>query len=275
MAGHIAIGTVYARAWSLFRQRFVILVLLNLLQTLSLGIGLFLHDLLALVSLYPTAPYYYFLYTHPAGLFGVPVAGGILFLLASMSMVMVMNRDRLGGGFWSRLLRRFVPALLAVTLCFSALALIFYGWGSLIDSVSRAFSSMTVIIGISLVALVLLIVVSALLFATLPAVTLERGGPLRAIRRSVFLTTGQRWRIGAIILTLILALLVALMVLRIAAPMIGNGLGLYDPMTLAAALSIVSGLFLLCLTLVITAAYQQMVRVKDGISVEDAGKIFE
>jgi hypothetical protein len=41
------------------------------------------------------------------------------------------------------------------------------------------------------------------------------------------------------------------------------------------AVGVVLTLFLLALTLVITAAYHQMVRLKDGVSAEEVGVVFE
>lgn len=277
MTEHIAIGAVYARAWELFRRRFVVLILLNLLQIAGLIVSLFLRDFIALTYFFSKYPSYYFLFVHPASLIGLPIAGSTLFLLASMSMVLVTGRDRFHGGhgFWRSLLRRFVPALLAVILWFVALALIHYGWRLVIGSVSQTFPSVTMRVGLSLAWLVLQTAISTFFFAALPAATLEQGGPLRAIRRNLSLTAGQRWRIGAIILMLILALVLILAILLTAIRLIGFGLSLYDFKILFVVFLIALSLIMLCLTLVITAAYQQMARLKDGISTEEAAKIFE
>ncbi|MGJ4858846.1 hypothetical protein AB4037_21675 [Labrys sp. KB_33_2] len=277
MTEHIAIGAVYARAWVLFRQRFIWLILLNVLQTVGVSIGLFLREFFLAASVSPNAPSYYVLAIHPAGAYGLPVAAGALFLFASMGMVLVMDEGRTTrtSSAWGSLLRRFVPVLLAVVLCFAALGFILYGWVTLMESLSRYFASRILLLGLSLATLVLLITVSALLFATLPAAVLERGGPFKAIRRSFSLTAGQRWRIAAIIMLLLLGLVIAFMIMRIIAPPLGATLGLSSSTTVAIAIWLAYDLFLLMLSLLVMAAYQQMVRLKDGISAEDAGKVFE
>lgn len=278
MPSHILIGVVFGQAWALFRRRFILLLLLGLLQGGSLFLALFWRDLYYNFHLHQISDVYAYLASQPYADEVILAAGLILLLFAGTAMVLLTHQQPTGsaGRFWRLMMQRFLPVLIASVLCFALIGLVFYGWFRLTLQIMRGPFSQMILIGVTGATALLLIAFASLVFVTLPAAALEAGGPLRAIRRSLTLTSGQRWRLGAIMLILFAGLVLTL-ILSFAGLQTSAlaTLGLQPIQYGLIVIGLLATLFLLILTLVITAAYHQMVRLKDGVRAEDVGVVFE
>jgi hypothetical protein len=274
----MSIGAVFSQAWTLFKRRFVLLLLLGLLQGASLFLGVFWRDLYYNFGLYKLSSVLPYLTSWPYANEVMLAAGFVLLLFAGTAMALLTRQQSPGstGAFWRLTTRRFLPVLIASALCFGVVGLVFYGWFRLALEIIRSPFSQMILIGVTGATALLLIAFASLVFVTLPAAAIEAGGPLRAIRRSLALTSGQRWRLGAIMLILLAGLVLAL-ILGVAGLQTSaiTALGL-EPMQYGLiVIGLLLALFLLVLTLVIAAAYHQMVRLKDGVRAEDVGVVFE
>jgi len=278
MSGYISIGAVFANAWRILRRRFVVLLLLNLLQSMGLALLLLWRNIFTLLILASGAGSQPRLWMANENLrYGVPILGASLFLLASIGMMLATRQHSppVKPPYWLTLFKRFLPASTAVALCFGVITLVFYGWVRIIDQISAGFYTRSAMAGATLATLALLIALSSIAFVILPASVLETGGPLRAIRRSFFLTGHQRWRIAAIILILIVGLLLTFIAASRVVPLIAASLGVVSFALAPISISVVYAGFLLILTLVIASAYHQMVLLKDGITAEGVRRVFE
>ncbi|GLS17752.1 hypothetical protein GCM10007874_07670 [Labrys miyagiensis] len=274
----MSIGAVFFQAWTLFRRRFVLLLLLGLLQGASLFLGVFWRDLYYNFGVYEIGSVLPYLASRPYANEVMLAAGFVLLLFAGTAMALLTRQRSPGstGAFWRLMMRRFPPVLIASALCFGLIGLVFYGWFRLALEILRGPFSQMILIGVTGATALMLIAFASLVFVTLPAAALEAGGPLQALRRSLTLTAGQRWRLGAIMLIL-LAGLVLMLILGVAGLQTSAiaALGL-EPMQYGLmVIGFLLSLFLLILTLVIAAAYHQMVRLKDGVRAEDVGVVFE
>jgi hypothetical protein len=278
MSSHISIGVVFARAWTLFRRRFIVLLALNLLQSFGLSLAVFWRDLTRVLLMFSGMDDIWVAMMSPGIRYGTMAMGSIIFVLASIGMMLATRQSASLPSltFWPYLLRRFLSTTVAIALCLAVIALIFYGWSLLLVQIPRGTVGLRIMIWITLVTALVMIGFSSLVFLTLPAAVLEAGGPLKAIRRSLFLTAGHRWRLIAICLILLAGLALAVVFwVRSTDSLAALFPGLLSSAYVLVSLFTLLTAILLVLTLVIASAYHLMVRLKDGIRAEDAGIVFE
>ena len=119
---------------------------------------------------------------------------------------------------------------------------------------------------LAVMAIVLTIVV--LVWVFVPAVVVERAGPVACFRRSFDLTKGRRWPIFGIVLMLLIAN-VAASALTKALMQLGAPLG-------GAVLNVLVALFFMALSAVLSAVgYYHLRAEKEGVAIDDVVKVFD
>jgi hypothetical protein len=137
----------------------------------------------------------------------------------------------------------------------------------LVDVLGAGFVAGLVIL-IGTIALILPgLVLWAVLFVVVPTAVLEGTGAIGSMQRSASLTAGNRWPVLAIVLLLFLVNLAAM--LLVAATLGAGGPGYF---TAQVALTTLSGSFGAVTS---TVAYHDLRLVKEGVSPDDAGDVFE
>jgi hypothetical protein len=114
----------------------------------------------------------------------------------------------------------------------------------------------------SLVMMVIVFTIITLVWVFVPAIVVERAGPIACFKRSLALTKGHRWPIAGIVLMLSVA---NLLVSALTRGVMANGAPLGG-----LALNVIAALFFMVLAAVLSAVgYSQLRAEKEGIAPED------
>jgi hypothetical protein len=119
----------------------------------------------------------------------------------------------------------------------------------------------------SIAAMVVAFAVFTMVWVFVPAIVVERAGPIAAFKRSIALTKGRRWPVAGIVLLLFLA---NVLVSALTRAVMANG----APMG-GFALNLIAALFFMALAAVLSAVgYAHLRAEKEGTALEDA-RVFD
>lgn len=130
----------------------------------------------------------------------------------------------------------------------------------------------TVVTGVGFLLLIVPgIIVMVMLYLTIPAVVVERQGPLAAMERSIALGEGHRWSILGIA---ILAGLLQAVTSFLLAMLINFAFAMVDPSVREVVNTLVFGIVGMISSVATGVTYYTLRRVKEGVDLEDLAQVF-
>ena len=124
------------------------------------------------------------------------------------------------------------------------------------------------VIAISLLSLAATLAILVLIWVFVPAIVVERAGPIACFARSLALTKGRRWTVFGIVLVVFVGNFIATAITKLlmqsGAPLGGAVLNL-----------LVAGFFMVLSGVLSTIGYVRLRAEKEGFAVDDVGRVFD